>query len=160
MTWIRPHSTDSNYLSMNHYPSLNTAPCSFQISLTLCVWKKKKGTFAEIIPRSQDFAGRCGMDTRQRTDIRGTENCYHFLTSFYDFLHISKRQSETESDLRSKWKQKPKNVNYFTMATVVILTLYFLLSWSWHATRKWAQAMRCNFGVLNSHSEKCFSENF
>lgn len=70
------------------------------------------------------------MDTRQRIDIRGTENWYHFLTSFYDFLHISKRLSETESDLRSKWKQKPKNVNYFTMATVAILTLYFLLSWS------------------------------
>lgn len=153
MTWIRPHSPDSNYLSMNHYPSLNTIPCSFQISLAIWVWKKK-GTFAEIIQQSQDFARGCGMDTRQRTDIRGTEDCYHFLTSFYDFLHISKRQSERENELTSEWKQKPKYVNYFTMATVAILTLYFLFSWSWYNMRKWVQAMRCNFGVPNSHSEK------
>lgn len=112
VTWIRPHSPDSNYLSMNHYSSLNTIPCSFQTSLTLCALKK----IAHLQNNSTKW-GSCqgvwgGHKTKNRH--RGTENSYHFLSAFFqDFFHISKRQSETESEFRSKWKQNSNCLFYY-----------------------------------------------
>lgn len=138
---------------MNHYSSLNTIPCSFQTSLTLCALKK----IAHLQNNSTKW-GSCqgvwgGHKTKTDTEEQKTVTIFS-VPSFKIFFTFPKDSQKLK--VNSDPNGNKTQIVFFTMTMVAILALYFLVPWPSHTMRKEAQATKCNFGVLNTPLEKHF----